>query len=151
MVERGGAFSEMLQLQKEMNRLFQQLAHFDRAEGVLSPGEWCPAVDVVESDGNLVVKVEAPGMTTQDVSVAFRGHTLIVSGEKKEPKDSEAVGGFLCLERSFGKFSRSIYLDQAVELTRASAHLGQGVLTVTMPMLKDRRGSEIRLMIQSEE
>jgi len=151
MVERRGAFSEMLQLQKEMNKLFEQLARFDKSEGLLTPGEWVPAIDVFESDGNLVVKVEAPGMSSQDIAVAVRGHRLIISGEKKEPKDAEAVGGFLCLERSFGKFSRAIYLDQAVELTKAQAHLGQGVLTVTMPMLKDRRGGEIRLMIQSEE
>jgi HSP20 family protein len=148
MVERRGAFSEMLQLQKEMNKLFEQLVHFDRAEAGLTPGEWVPSVDVFESEENLVVKVEVPGMSREDVSAVFRGHKLVVSGEKKEPKDNEAVGGYVCMERTFGKFSRTIHIDQAVDLTRASAAMQHGVLTITMPMLKDRRGSEIRLTIQ---
>ena len=90
-------------------------------------------------------------MSTNEVSVVFHGHKLVVSGEKKQPRDEKSVNGYLCLERSFGKFSRSIYIEHAVQLSKATAKLDQGVLTITMPKLKDRRGSEFRMTIKEEE
>jgi HSP20 family protein len=152
MVERrGGAFSERVSLQKEVNRLFEQLAHFERTGTGLGMGEWIPGVDVIETKSNLVIKVEAPGVSKNDVSVAFHGHKLVISGEKKQLKDDKAASGYLCLERSFGKFNRVVYIDQAVQLSKASATLGQGVLAITVPKLKDRRGSEFRLTIKEFE
>ena len=148
MVERRDAFSEMSALQKEISKLFEQLAHFERSESGLGLGEWLPNCDVLETKDNLVIKVEAPGLTRSDFTAVFQGHKLIVSGEKKEPKSAQPINGYLCMERSFGKFTRSIHIDQAVDLTRADAELGQGVLTITIPKLKDRRGSQIRLKIK---
>jgi HSP20 family protein len=151
MVERRGAFSERVSLKKEVNRLFEQLAHFERTGTGLGMGEWFPSVDVIETKSNLIIKVEAPGVGKNDISIAFHGHKLVVSGEKKQPKEDKAVPSYLCLERSFGKFSRIIYIDQAVHLSKAAATLGQGVLTITVPKLKDRRGSEFRLTIKEKE
>lgn len=150
MVERRDAFPEMAALQKEISRLFEQLAHFERSEAGLGVGEWLPNFDVFETKDNLVIKVEAPGMTRKALSAAFQGHKLIVSGEKKEPKAEQPINGYLCMERSFGKFTRSIYVDQAVDLAKADAELGKGVLTITIPKLKDRRGSKIRLKIKEQ-
>ena len=89
-------------------------------------------------------------LSKRDITAAFQGHKLIVSGEKKEPKSEQPINGYLCMERSFGKFTRSIYIDQAVDLAKADAELGQGVLTITIPKLKDRRGSKIRLKIKDQ-
>ncbi len=150
MVERRDAFPEMTALQKEISRLFEQLTHFERSEAGVGLGEWLPSFDVFETKDSLVIKVEAPGMTKRDLTAAFQGHKLIVSGEKKEPKTEQRNNGYLCMERSFGKFTRSIYIDQAVDLAKADAELGQGVLTITIPKLKDRRGSKIRLKIKEQ-
>jgi HSP20 family protein len=150
MVERRDAFPEMTALQKEISRLFEQLAHFERSEAGLGLGEWLPSFDVFETKDTLVIKVEAPGMTKRDLTAAFQGHKLIVSGEKKEPKTEQPNNGYLCMERSFGKFTRSIHIDQAVDLAKADAELGKGVLTITIPKLKDRRGSKIRLKIKEQ-
>jgi len=151
MVERRDAFPEMGAIQKEIGRLFEQLAHFERSEAGLGLGEWLPSFDVFETKDTLIIKVEAPGMTKKDLTAAFQGHKLIVSGEKKEPKTEQPINGYLCMERSYGKFTRSIYVDQAVDLAKADAQLGQGVLTITIPKLKDRRGSKIRLKIKEQD
>ena len=151
MVERRDAFPEMGAIQKEIGRLFEQLAHFERSEAGLGLGEWLPSFDVFETKDTLIVKVEAPGMTKKDLTAAFQGHKLIVSGEKKEPKPEQPINGYLCMERSFGKFTRSIYIDQAVDLAKADAQIGQGVLTITIPKLQDRRGSKIRLKIKEQD
>ena len=148
MVERHGGLSEMVTIQKELKKLFEQLAHFERTGTELRAGEWIPAIDVFETKGSLIVKVEAPGMTRNDRSVVFNGHKLVVSGEKKQPREEKAVNGYICLERSFGKFASSIYIVQAVAMTKATAKLSEGVLTITLPKVKDRRGAELRINIK---
>ena len=147
MVQKRDALSEVTSLQKDITKLFEQLSQLDSTEAGLGLGEWFPRVDVFDTKKNVVVKVEAPGFETEDLEVVFRGPKMILSGEKKQSKIDESVRGYLCLERGFGKFSRSLYIDQAVDLTHASARLDDGVLTVLIPKLEDRRGSEFRLSI----
>lgn len=151
MVQRRGALSEVTSLQKEINKIFEQLAQLDMTDNNVGLGEWFPRVDVLETRDEIVVKVEAPGFNKSDLSVVFRGPKMILTGEKKQPKADRSVRGYLCIERGFGKFSRSLYIDRAVDLTKASAVLRAGVLTITLPRLKDRRGSEFRLTIEDGE
>jgi HSP20 family protein len=151
MVQRRGSLSEVTSLQKEITKIFEQLAQLDITDNGMGLGEWFPRVDVLETGGEVVVKVEAPGFTKNDLSVVFRGPKMILSGEKKQPKADRSVRGYLCIERGFGKFSRSLYVDRAVDLTKATADLRAGVLTITLPRLKDRRGSEFRLTIHDGE
>jgi HSP20 family protein len=152
MVQRRGVLPEVTSLQKEVGKIFDQLAQLESSEpGGIGLGEWFPRVDVFETSKEVVVKVEAPGLTKSEISVAFQGPKMILSGEKRQSKTDRSIQGYLCIERSFGKFSRSLYIDRAVDLTKAKADLSAGVLTVTMPKLKDRRGSEFRLNIEDLE
>ncbi len=151
MVQRRGALSEVTSLQKDIKKLFEQLAQIDGTEAGIGLGEWFPRVDVFETKESLVVKVEAPGFEAGELGVVFRGPKMILSGEKRKPSVDVSVRGYLCLERSFGKFNRSLYIDQAVDLTAAKAYLRDGVLTIEIPKLEDRRGSEFRLDIRDGE
>jgi len=149
MVRKQSALSEVTSLQKDINKLFEQLAHIDSAEVGMGLGEWFPRVDVFEINSDVVVKVEAPGFDAEDIEVVFKGPKMILTGEKKQSKIETSVRGYLCLERSFGSFQRSLYIDQAVDFTKARADLNDGVLKVTIPKLRDRRGSEFRLSVTS--
>jgi len=155
MVQRRGALPEvssLSSLQREFSKIFDQLTQLDTSDaGGVGLGEWFPRVDVLETAKEIMVKVEAPGLARNEIEVSFQGPKLILSGEKKQPKVDRSVRGYLCLERSFGKFSRSLYIDRAVDLTKAKAELESGVLTVTIPKLKDRRGSEFRLDVEEVE
>lgn len=151
MVERRSSPSERLALQKEVNRLFEHLAHFESTGADITLGEWFPSVDVLETKDTLVIKIETPGMSKNELSVVCHGHKLVVSGEKRQMKEDQRVHSYLCLERGFGRFERTIYIEQAVQMKKATATLGDGVLTINMPKLKDRRGSEFHLHIQDEE
>jgi HSP20 family protein len=152
MVQRRGSQPEVASLQKEVGKIFDQLSQLENSEtGGIGLGEWFPRVDVFETAKDIVVKVEAPGFLKNELSVVFQGPKIVLSGEKKQPKMDRSIRGYLCLERSFGKFSRSLYVDRAVDLTKAKAELDAGVLTVTIPKLKDRRGSEFRLAIEDVE
>jgi HSP20 family protein len=155
MVQRRGALPEvssLSSLQREFSKIFDQLTQLDTSDaGGVGLGEWFPRVDVLETAKEVMVKVEAPGLARNEIEVSFQGPKLVLSGEKKQPKVDRSVRGYLCLERSFGKFSRSLYIDRAVDLTKAKAALESGVLTVTIPKLKDRRGSEFRLDVEEVE
>jgi HSP20 family protein len=139
-------FSALALLQQEVNQLFHRLTLLDRSEQL--PGsEWCPPVDVYETRGRLVVTIEVPGLAVEALKVAIRGHNLVLSGERR-PRRSGARVSFQCLERSSGRFERVLPLDVPVDIARASATLERGLLTVTLPRLRERRGRETTIPIE---
>jgi HSP20 family molecular chaperone IbpA len=79
--------------------------------------------------------------------LALRDRSVVVSGERR-PRHSH--GSFLCLERPHGRFERAIKLDAPVDVARARASLGGGLLTVTLPRRRERRGQEILIPIERE-
>ena len=133
-------------LQQEVNELFGRLSEIDDADRV-PPGEWCPATDVYESKDGLVVVMEVPGLDPDTLRVALRDRSVVVSGERR-PR--HAHGSFLCLERPHGRFERSIRLDSPVDVAHARAVLDGGLLTVTLPPRRERRGQEILIPIERE-
>ena len=140
--------SALALLQREVNELFQRLTLLDRSEPL--PGsEWCPPVDVYETRGRLVVVVEVPGLPPESLRVAFRDHSLVVSGARRTRPPGSGVS-FQCLERPDGRFERVLPLENPVDVTRARATLDAGLLTVTLPRLRERRGRETVIPIEKE-
>jgi HSP20 family protein len=133
-------------LQQEVNELFGRLSEIDDADRV-PPGEWCPATDVYEARGGIVVVMEVPGLEPGSLRVALRDRSVVVSGERR-PR--HAHGSFLCLERPHGRFERAIKLETPVDVAHARAALGAGLLTVTLPRRRERRGEEIQIPIERE-
>src|SRR5258708_21808078 len=128
-------------LQREVNRLFERLSGFERAERPM-PGEWAPSVDGDERRGRLVVVAEVPGLTPESLRLVCRERELVISGERRERRPPASIAAFLCMERPHGRFQRTIHLDVAVDLKQAEARLVGGVLTAPLPRLKDRRGRQ---------
>jgi len=136
-------------LQQEVNQLFERLALLDRSERITG-GEWIPGVDVYECRGRLLVVVEVPGLPADALKVVYRERELVLSGERRARRPGAGTG-FLCLERSHGRFERTIPLDAAVDVSQAEATLAGGLLTVTLPRLKERRGRETVIPITWEQ
>jgi HSP20 family protein len=144
------AITDLAFLQREIDQLVGRLAQHDRGES-LAAGEWLPSTDVFESRGNLVITVEVPGLTPEGLKISFRNHRVVIAGERRERKPPSGDGAFLCMERPQGRFARTIALDQALDVQKAEARLEAGVLTITIPRLKDRRGRETVIPIQWED
>jgi HSP20 family protein len=144
------AITDLAFLQREIDQLVGRLAQHDRGES-LSAGEWLPSSDVFESRGNLVITVEVPGLTPDSLKITYRNHRVVIAGERHERKPPAGEGAFLCMERPQGRFVRTIALDQALDVQKAEARLEAGVLTITIPRLKDRRGRETVIPIQWED
>jgi len=141
--------TDLALLQREINQLLERLAEFERSDRPVA-GEWFPSVDVYECRGKLMVVVEVPGMSPESLRVICRDHCLVISGERRERK-AGGVSAFLCMERPNGSFTRKIPLDAAVDLRSAQARLTGGLLTITLPRLKERRGRETTIGVQREE
>jgi len=140
--------SSLALLQREVNQIFERLASIEAPAAELS-SEWCPSVDVFERAGKLVVVVEVAGLGPDTLRVVCRERELTISGERKERRPP-GIAGFLCMERPLGRFSRTVPLDVAVDLKLAEARLASGLLTITLPRLKDRRGRETVIPIAWE-
>ena len=140
--------SALAMLQQEVNELFQRLSILDRSDRL--PGsEWSPAIDVLELRDRLLVIVEVPGLPPDALKVAFRDRNLVLSGDRRAPRVG-AGASFHCLERPHGRFERTIPLDVPVDVANARAALAGGVLTVTLPRLRERRGRETVIEVERE-
>jgi len=139
------ALSELLLLQREINELVARMGGAP-TPGAAPPGDWSPQADVFERGGQLVIAIEVPGLSPEQVKVVSHGGRLIVTGERRQPRVAQAT--FHCLERPSGRFSRAISFDGPVDLARAEAVLEKGVLTVSLPRLPERRGREVAIEVR---
>lgn len=124
----------------EFQRLFNTLW-----DAPVSGGRhWVPEMDLVETDDHYLLKADLPGMKQEDVSIEFNDGTLTISGERKaeyERKDK----GFFRLERSFGKFSRSLTLPDGIDPDKIEAAFHAGVLDVVIPKPEQRKPRRIEV------
>lgn len=97
-----------------------------------------PAIDVFEEGGNIVVKAELPGLTRKDIEVKLIENTLEITGEKKAEEKVERRD-YLKVERTHGKFSRTIRLPEGLDGEHVKASFTDGVLEITIPRLEDKR------------
>ncbi len=119
-------------MRREMDRLFENLS---REFGWPMPeraGAIVPSIDVSETDSELKVEAELPGVDEKDVEVSVVDNVLTIRGEKKEERE-EKKKDYHLVERSYGSFARSITLPFAVEPDQAKATFKNGVLTITLP------------------
>jgi HSP20 family protein len=94
--------------------------------------DWNPRIDVSESDDEIVVKAEIPGVDPDDVDISIDESNLIISGEKKQ--ESEEKGkNFYRAERSYGSFRRSFALPSGVDVEQVKASSKDGVLSIVIP------------------
>ena len=108
-----------------------------------------PPADINENAGELVVRLEIPGVLADDVEVFVQNETIEVVGEKKRDLAGSGVS-FLCLERSFGKFRRTFEVTGCLNMGLVKAVLANGVLVLSIPKCEDRRGRRRRVKVEAE-
>ena len=91
-----------------------------------------------------------PGLAADSLRVTFRDRNLLITGDRRERRPAGAAS-FLCMERPQGRFTRMVALDVPVDVRAAEARLAGGLLTVSIPRLKDRRGRATVIAVQREE
>ena len=94
--------------------------------------EFSPTIDVYEEDEDIVVKADLPGVKKSDVTIDISDNMLTISGEKKH-EDKVEKKDYYRYESSYGRFSRSFELPGGMDMGKAKAHLGNGVLEIRIP------------------
>jgi HSP20 family protein len=125
-------FTMMRRMSEEMDRAFGQF--FGQQGGSTgSGGTWYPAIEVAESNGQLQVHAELPGLKPEDVKVEVTDEALVIRGERKSEHEHK-IGGAYRSERRYGQFYREIPLPEGVNAEQARAQFRNGVLEVTIPV-----------------
>jgi HSP20 family protein len=140
---------DMDSLQSDVNRLFDRF--FQSGTGNGNGGavrRWIPPMDLVESESDLVLRADLPGMSEKDVEIEVKDGVLTVSGERRS--ESEEKGeGFHRVERAFGRFSRSLSLPDGVDAERIAAKFKDGVLEVTIPKPEETKPTRVAIAAES--
>lgn len=119
-----------LQLHREMNRLFDDAWRGYGAPAEGGRGAAAPRVNVSETDSDLRVEVELPGVPERDVQVELTGDVLSIRGERRASRQD---GNYHVLEHSYGSFQRAIRLPFTARPEQIHAAFEHGVLTITVP------------------
>jgi HSP20 family protein len=139
---------ELQSVQSEINRLFNTL--FDSP--VQSTGgvrRWIPAMDLVETENDFVLRADLPGISESDVKIELQDSVLTISGERKSDHE-ERKEGYYRLERASGSFSRSLTLPDGVDPQRVTATFDKGVLEVHVPKPEVRKPQKIEISVGGE-
>src|SRR5262245_41417636 len=118
-------------LQSDMNRLFDRFFEAKPAGGS-GIQRWIPAMDLLETQTDLVLRADLPGMTEGDVEIEIKDDVLTISGERRDDRDGKEER-FHRVERSFGRFSRALSLPHGVDPDNVAASFQEGVLEVHIP------------------
>lgn len=131
------------------NHLFEEFFNdFPFANYLSEPKDsWLPAVDILEKEGNLILKAELPGMTEKQIDVKLEGNTLTLKGERKMDNEDKK-NNYHRVESFYGAFTRSFRLPETVDLEKISADYKNGVLTVTIPQKPEVKPREITVSVQ---
>lgn len=131
----------------DVDRLFEDvLRGFEPSAA--APRAFAPDVDVHETDAELRVTADLPGLEEKNVDVSVESDVLTISGER-QAETSREERGRRYTERSYGKFQRSIPLPENADVAKATASFAKGVLTVTVPKLADAPSKRRKIDVTS--
>ena len=132
-------------IQSEVNRLFDSFLGRPTTTATGTGSRvWMPVVDMYETNDDLILDVELPGVREKEISLTITGDVLTVKGDRQfgeQLKDDN----YFHMERTYGKFERSIRLPMPVQAGQVTAAYRDGVLEVRLPKAEEVRPKEIRI------
>jgi HSP20 family protein len=138
-----GTISRSSHLHEHLNRAFGE--GFGRSdESNLTT--WAPAVDILETEGELVVKADVPDMDPKDLDIRVENNILTIRGERKFQKEV-IENNYLRVERAYGSFSRSFSLANSVNAEAIKATYENGVLTLHIPKREEAKPKQIKVNV----
>ena len=132
---------EMMTLREAMDRLFDDaFTHPLSLSGV----SVAPAIDMYQTDDDVVVKATLPGLKAEDVDITVTGETLTLRGEYKQETEQKEANYHIREQRS-GSFQRAILLPTDVQANKAKSDFENGILTITMPIAEEVKPKSITI------
>lgn len=141
-------FRDMMTLRDAMSQLFEESMVRRSPFGALAfgrpEGASFPAVDMYETEGEVMVKASLPGMKPEEVDITITGNALEIRGETKEETE-EKRGDYYYKERSYGSFQRSLTLPVEIKANEAEATFENGVLMLKLPKAEQAKARQIKI------
>lgn len=130
-------------LQDEMNRMFSDF--FEESP----EKEWAtitPSIDLIDGKDKVTVNIEVPGMKKEDVEISLKDDLLTIRGEKKEEKEEQEETRYY-VERTYGRFLRTISLPSGVKADEVKATYKDGVLKIELPKAEEEKVREVKVEV----
>jgi len=135
---------ELGTIQNEMNRLFNSFFDTPTPTNGGTLRRWIPAMDLVETETDFVLRADLPGLSESDVNIELDENVLTISGERKLEHE-ERKEGYYRVERAAGSFSRSLTLPEGVDPEKVRAHFDRGVLEVRIAKPEQRKPRKVSI------
>lgn len=143
-------FRELKSLQDEMNRLFMTSVPRGFSEEEMASGGWAPSVDIYESETEIVLEAELPGMARDEFEVSIENNVITLKGERKFERKDDG-DNYHRVERAYGAFTRSFSLPRSVVANETTADFKNGVLRVSLPKKEEAKARKIEVKGEDEE
>lgn len=138
-------FPEMESLRRQMDRMFDELAGFERK----SDTDWTPAIEMQDRGDSLLVRAEIPGVEAKDIDIQVAREAVSIAGEHRYEKKTEEKG-FFRSELRYGSFQRTIPLPVAVENTQVQAEFKDGILELTLPKVQEAKQKVVKVSLGAD-
>ncbi|MBN1272120.1 MAG: Hsp20/alpha crystallin family protein [Candidatus Aminicenantes bacterium] len=143
-------FRDLVTLREKMNRLFEDAFTARGDERDLVASTWTPAVDIYETEQELILTAELPGMEEDDIEIRIEDSNLTLKGERKFEKETKEEN-YHRIERAYGSFYRSFSLPPHIDQEKIKAENENGVLKITMPKKPEAKPKNIKVLKVKEK
>jgi HSP20 family protein len=133
-------------LEMPFNRLFEGL-NSPFAEEAFPLTTWAPACDIYETEKEVVVKAELPGLKKEEVNVSIENNLLTIQGERKFEEETKK-DNYHRVERAYGEFLRSFTLPAFVDTAKIGAEFKDGILMLTLPKREEAKPKQIEVKVK---
>jgi len=137
-------FRDLNIMQDRMNRLFEDAGRGWRGDEPAATTAWSPAVDIYETEGEILVQAELPGVDRKDILLNLEKNVLTLKGERRFEKEAKQEN-YHRIERAYGAFSRSFSIPAIVEEDKIRAEYKDGILKIALPKKDQIKPKQIQI------
>ena len=146
-ITRYNPFRDLMTLSERLNKMFDEGMLPATSEDEFLTGAWVPAVDIYETENEIVIKAEVPGMSEKDVEVTVENNMLTIKGERKFEEEVKKEN-YHRIERAYGTFQRSFQLPATVNVNKITAEQKDGILTIRLPKKEEQKPKKINIKVK---
>jgi len=143
-ISRWDPFRNFSAFQDQFNRMVESSLKASPDNSALTT--WAPAVDIYETENDLVLKADLPEVAEKDIDIRVENNMLTIRGERKF-EESVKEDNYLRVERAYGSFSRSFSLPTTVDTESIKANYKNGVLTVELPKRAESKPKQVKINV----
>lgn len=138
-------FRDLITVREKMNHLFEEAVISRGEEKDLVSSSWTPTVDIFETENELVLSAEVPGINEKDIEIKIEDNTLTLRGERKFEKETKEEN-YHRIERAYGSFFRSFSLPLYINQDNIKAEHLNGILKIIMPKKPELKPRKVKIL-----